>query len=525
MWKFGWLYVGLLALSGWCRAQTEAVLISVDGQPVGVSEYRYFCSRHAEAGLDGFVDFKLKALAARKASLDTVGDVRLALRVYRGRLLRERSLSGVRIDSVAGEYYRSLQEREHAGRVRISQVFKYIPQNVSARALGHIEAQMDSLYRVLREGRMTFDECVGRFSEDKQSMWVLPLQMPVEFEEVAFAMSVGEISQPFFTPQGIHIVKVLEREGPSSSRIVHDRLVGQRTIHVGSPLLLSSLDSLKRRYGYAPDKAGMKELLRTGKTDKTLFMLDGKIYAGSDFALFVRSFPASLHEQLDAFVAKSVWDYAYARLEVGGNGLVDELRFFADSLLGDALVRAEVDSRVEGDTVGVADYFRQHVRQYHWPEERYDGMVLHCRTKRVARRARKFLKKISPDEWLEAVRLGVNREARDAVAERGLFAPGDNAFVDGRIFKSGKPEPLAGYPHLVFLGRKRKGPERWEDVGGQVWTDYRASREDAWRRQLRSRFKVEINEEVLKTVNSHGGNCLNRYLRTSNIGKGELGSN
>lgn len=39
--------------------------------------------------------------------------------------------------------------------------------------------------------------------------------MPVEFENVAFELSAGEVSQPF-TPQGIHIVKVIERmEMPS----------------------------------------------------------------------------------------------------------------------------------------------------------------------------------------------------------------------------------------------------------------------------------------------------------------------
>ena len=514
MWRTGWLCVSFLMLWNWCRAQSEAVLMYMDGQPVGVSEYRYFCSRHAEADLECFVDFKLTALAARRASLDTVGDVRLALKRYRSRLLREHLLGNARSDSVSVGHSRSLQDGACAGRVRVSQVFKYIPQNVSVHTLASIEARMDSLYQLLQAGRMTFEDCVGRFSEDKRSMWVVPLQMPAEFEDIAFAMSVGDVSPPFFTPQGIHIVKVLER----------DSLMECCSGHIDNPSLRSSLDSLKQRYGYAPDKAGVKELLRTGKTGKTLFVLDGKSFTGLDFALFAQSFPASLPRQLEAFVAKSVWDYAYVRLGVEEDGPVDELRFFADSLLGDALVRVEVDSRVEGDTAGVAEYFKRHIRRYDWPEARYDGIVLHCRTRRVAKRVRKFLKKLPSDEWQDAVRLGINQNTREVVAERGLFAPGDNAFVDSRIFKGGKPEPLSDYPHLVLLGRKLKGPERWEDVGQQLWDDYRASREETWRLQLRHRFKVEINEEVLKTVNSHGSKRLNHYLRTSNIEKGERGS-
>jgi PPIC-type PPIASE domain. len=36
--------------------------------------------------------------------------------------------------------------------------------------------------------------------------------MPVEFEDIVFGLNAGEISRPFLTPQGIHIVKVLEQQ-------------------------------------------------------------------------------------------------------------------------------------------------------------------------------------------------------------------------------------------------------------------------------------------------------------------------
>ena len=500
---FAWAALGL------CRAQSEAVLMFVEGQPVGLDEYRCFCSRRtgADAELERFVDFKLKALAARKASLDTLGDVRLALRNHRSRLVQECLLGSSRTDSVAGECYRSLQTGKYTGRVRVSHIFKYVPQNVPVRMLAEIEAELDSLYRGLQNGQMSFDSCVKCFSEDKKPFWVIPLQMPVEFEDVVFTLQVGEISQPFFTPQGIHIVKVLEREDLPSFDELRDRLVERQFGHVDSRLLASSIDSLKQCYGYTLEKSGVEDLLRTGRTDKVLFVLNGKAYAGADFALFAKSYPASLGRQLEAFIAKSVWDCAYARLGLDDMALRENLCFFGDSLLGSAMTRLAVDNRVKGDTAGVARYFEAHAKRYYWPEARYDGIVLHCKTKRVSKRVRKFLKKLPSDEWEDAIRLGVNAgEQIEVVAERGLFAPGDNAFVDSRIFKKGKPEALADYPYWVILGKKVKGPDCWEEVGLQVWTDYRTDMEESWKRQLRRKFKVEINEEVLKTVNSHGGN-------------------
>ena len=55
-----------------------------------------------------------------------------------------------------------------------------------------------------------FFSCVVQFSDEKKAFWVGWLQMPVEFEDIVFGLNAGEISRPFLTPQGIHIVKVLE---------------------------------------------------------------------------------------------------------------------------------------------------------------------------------------------------------------------------------------------------------------------------------------------------------------------------
>ena len=53
-------------------------------------------------------------------------------------------------DSLINEYSRLLQKRKYTGRALVSHIFKYIPQNVSAWRLHEIEAQMDSLYQLLK---------------------------------------------------------------------------------------------------------------------------------------------------------------------------------------------------------------------------------------------------------------------------------------------------------------------------------------------------------------------------------------
>ena len=279
-----------LVVSGWCQAQSNTVLMHVGGKPVDVAEYRYFCSKHVEesASLEQFINFKLKALAAEKNQLDTVPDIRLLLSSYCHGLLQQCLWNNGHADSLVNEYSRLLQKRKYTGRALVSHIFKYIPQNVSAWRLHEIEAQMDSLYQLLKDGKLQFDECVNRFSEDKGTFWVTLLQMPVEFEEVVFNLPVGKVSNPFFTPQGIHIVKVLEYQKQLDSEKVRQGLEERLLNQPNSCLLLSSIDSLKQCYGYMPDKSGVEELLREGKSTNTLFTLNGKAYTGVDFALIAR---------------------------------------------------------------------------------------------------------------------------------------------------------------------------------------------------------------------------------------------
>ena len=69
--------------------------------------------------------------------------------------------------------------------------------------------------------------------------------------------------------------------------------------------------------------------------------------------------------------------------------------------------------------------------------------------------------------------------------------------------KSSKRGKLTSFPFTTFLGEKVKGPETYQEVRGLLVGDYQNYLEERWIAQLRSTAKVEINQEVLKTVNNH----------------------
>ena len=77
---------------------------------------------------------------------------------------------------------------------------------------------MDSIYNALQNGA-DFAELAKTLSEDKGTAarggelpWVGLHQTVKEFEDIAFNLKKDEISKPFHSPNGMHIVKLIDRK-------------------------------------------------------------------------------------------------------------------------------------------------------------------------------------------------------------------------------------------------------------------------------------------------------------------------
>lgn len=500
-------------------AQHDPIVMRVNGKEVPRSEFEYFYNKSNPSGEAGsrqldvyanrFADIKLKIAAAETAGLDTFRLFLEEQNNYRRRLAKNYLTDKKAVEHAAQSYYDKMKSARYAGSVRIKHIFTYLPQNITKRALHEAEVRMDSIYNALA-GRAAnadfFDACVERFSDEKKALWKSRLQMPVELEEVVFGLQVGEISRPFFTPEGIHIVKVLERRELPSFEEVKDEITRRHNrrheVNEGTRALV---EKLKKEYRYVPNKAGVHELLTKGNTGRVLFTLNGKEYDGNSFARFAAAYPAGVRRQLEGFIAKTVLDYEDGRLEEKYPEFRTLMQAHRDSVLLVEVVNREIEQGLT-DEAELKAYFETHRSDYYWDGPRYKGIVLHGATKRVVKQARKFLKQIPEAEWMDAIRLTFNAGGSPQIqAEQGVFAPGDNGYVDKLVFKIGRTAvaPILSFPFTAVQGSKRKGPDCWTEVREPLTAAYRQELERRWMTRLRATGKVEIDQEVLKTVNNH----------------------
>ena len=63
--------------------------------------------------------------------------------------------------------------------------------------------------------------------------------------------------------------------------------------------------------------------------------------------------------------------------------------------------------------------------------------------------------------------------------------------------------PVKDYPNDATFGTVLKAPKEMNDVRAQVVADYQEALEQGWLAILRERFPVEVDKNVLATVNKH----------------------
>lgn len=138
----------------------------------------------------------------------------------------------------------------------------------------------------------------------------------------------------------------------------------------------------------------------------------------------------------------------------------------------------------------------------------YKGAVIHCKSRKYARKIKKELRRYPLDEWSDILSgIGKKDSRYDAVMQTGLFCIGENEYIDKLAFKCGNCKPVDGYPYSFVVGRCLDYmPDSYKDVYDIVVQDYILKRKELYFERLEREFRVEKYIDVLKTVNSDGSN-------------------
>lgn len=192
-------------------------------------------------------------------------------------------------------------------------------------------------------------------------------------------------------------------------------------------------------------------------------------------------------------------------MESKDSDLRNLIREYHDGLLLYEISNRNVWDKAAKDVAGQTAYFKKNKKKYKWDEPRFKGMAYHVKDQADVKAVKDAVKNLPFDEWADKLRKTFNNDSILRIrVEKGLFKKGDNALVDREVFGVDTiVKPLKEYPIDAVYGKKLKAPKEMSDVKAQVLADYQDMLEKEWVANLRKKYTVWVDENVLKTVNKH----------------------
>ena len=197
-------------------ASQSPTLMTIAGHPVSLAEFNYFYSKNnsvkgneqtdVDEYLRHFIDYRLKLQAALDAHVNVPNSFMEDIESSNDE--KAYHIYKVRQQNVAGM----------GGAIKAAQILIKIDQMATNAEQSRAKDKADAIYQALRNGA-DFSVMARSNSDDLATAqsggelpWIVRGQTVKAFEDVAFSMQVGTISEPVLSEYGYHIIKLDDKQ-------------------------------------------------------------------------------------------------------------------------------------------------------------------------------------------------------------------------------------------------------------------------------------------------------------------------
>ena len=404
--------------------------------------------------------------------------------------------------------------------------------------------KINEAYNSIQNG-MSVDDAVRKYSEDKNvssTNGLLanyePGRMFPEFDSIVYKMEKGAISKPFYSPylRAWSIVYVKDkRMHPSFNEALEQikRKVGRmphsfvRSRNLALKLMKDynvvaidsavevAIDSLKEKYENGREFSGnifehTKSPIATINDTLPLIQHDFIQYVESALKTKPDDIVKFAKSHLNEFFEKAVLQYENKILPIKYPDFAYTVQEYHDGILLFNITDSIVWKKASADTAGLRQYFNKNREKYQW-NERIDAAIITSNATKYKKKVEKALKAaIKKDVKIDEDFLGKLRsDLMDSTIfirfERNLQEKGQNELVAKTKYKKGLHTVQNETDRVIWCyvyGSVSPAPKELDEVKGMVTADYQNELEKNWIKELRSKYQVVENKQILEKLYS-----------------------
>lgn len=426
-----------------------------------------------------------------------------------------------------------VQDKKPAlGKVQVAHLFLKMPGDASKEDSAKLEARADSLYQALQEGA-DWEDLVREYSDDKSSSmnkgvlpWFSSSRMVPQFiDGIRSIADSGQISEPILTSYGWHIIKLIDTKPIGSFEDEKADLKQSLSKDVRSDKSKASIiRRIKKDYGYREFNNAVEEFYTAVDSsiykrkweaemaeglDEPVFTLGDSTYTQQEFARYIakhqsistkQSIKNFVDTSFDKFVEEKLIAYEDVRLEQKYPEFRDLVKEYRDGILLFELTDQMVWSKAIKDTTGLKIFHEKHKDDYMWGE-RVKATLVTAQTMEGAKKAREMAQEMDPEDLREKIE---NDTTVNVVVVNKKFHKGASDIIDQVEWKKGitnihsNEKGMNGF--AIIHEKVGPEPKTLSEARGLITADYQNYLEEKWIEELREKYTVEVNRDVLSQI-------------------------
>lgn len=417
------------------------------------------------------------------------------------------------------------ESRPARGEVEVSHIMLRAGNRDEAKA----KALINEIHTRLFKGE-SWDDLVKKYSEDPGSkdlggklrpFGVGALAKIPEFDAVAFSLhTVGEVSDPFQTAFGWHIVR-LERKIPmptfdESAPALKNRLARDPRVQLSKQALTQKL---KKEYSFTENATTKAKVLALADSTLTkgkwkipgsfaagkevIITIQGKKITAHDFLVYVQQnqransmAPDKYMELLYSTYSETMLSEAFEQKLIATNPEFEMLlkEYYEGILLFD-IMEKEVWKKASDDSVGQRKFFDTHPELYK-AGERVHATIYYSDSKEIIDQLSKYTQANDSAAVQEILK------NKNVYSETGTFQREDRPALRNINWKPGQYQSQNAntYQLVIVTNMVAPGSLSFEDARASVISEYQNELEKNWLDALKKKYPVKVNDKTKKYV-------------------------
>ena len=397
------------------------------------------------------------------------------------------------------------------------------------------EVKIQEIYKKLTQGE-SFESLAKQFSDDKNSAPNGGKLKPFSggqirakaFEDVAFNLEKeGDVSEPFKTEFGWHIVKLHKITNVPSFEEMKPELVEKVKRDDRSKLIDEALtNKLKLKYniGVEPNLEYFVSILNNDYFKRTwslpdnfngresLIKIGDKQFTNNDFAVYLLNtqrqrtkeapFETLVSEKYQSFLKESLIKYQEDHLESENEDYANIVAEYRDGLLLFDLMENTIWNSSKSDSIEIERFYQKNKANYFKPE-RINAVVAVSTKQKTLKKVSKLLSK---NMKLDQIKSLVNGNDKiDVIFTSDVMDAEHQALPEAFEFKKGVSKIYKHNDSFVVVKVNEVLPKEqksFNEAKGKVISDYQNYKEEKWLNDLKAKYVVKVNEDVLSDIKS-----------------------